>query len=151
MAWGIAGLKCAVLVAQGERPRHLLDSLRYEFSYGVGDLGLLAAEAAFGDEGWLGSVVVAVASNLALLGSLLRDQLPVVTWTPPQAGYLTWLDFRSTPAASDPAGFALDRARLALSPGASFGPGGDGFARLNVGCNPQLVREAVSRLVAALG
>jgi cystathionine beta-lyase len=54
-------------------------------------------------------------------------------------------------AADNPAGFALERARVALSAGASFGTGGDGFARLNVGCHEDLLREAVERLAAVLG
>jgi bifunctional pyridoxal-dependent enzyme with beta-cystathionase and maltose regulon repressor activities len=37
-----------------------------------------------------------------------------------------------------------------LTPGKTFGTGGDGFARLNVGCHEDLLRAAVARLVAAL-
>jgi cystathionine beta-lyase len=149
-AWGIAGLKCALVVAQGGRSRMLLDALRPEMAYGLGDLGLIAAEAAFGDEAWLDLVTPAIATNLDLLQSLLAEQLPAVTWARPGAGYLTWLDFRATAAADDPAGFALERARVALSPGRTFGTGNEGFGRLNVGCHEDLLRDAISRLAAAL-
>ena len=132
-------------------PQQLLHRLRPEFAYGVGDLGLIAAEAAFSDDGWLDAVTAAIAANLDLLGSLLADHLPAVTFHRPQAGFLAWLDFRATSAADDPAGPALERARVALSPGASFGPGGEGFARLNVGCHDDVLREAISRLATALG
>lgn len=150
-AWGVTGLKCGVVVAQGGAPQQLLHRLRPEFAYGVGDLGLIAAEAAFSDDGWLDAVTAAIAANLDLLGSLLADHLPAVTFHRPQAGFLAWLDFRATSAADDPAGPALERARVALSPGASFGPGGEGFARLNVGCHDDVLREAISRLATALG
>jgi cysteine-S-conjugate beta-lyase len=41
----------------------------------------------------------------------------------------------------------LDRGRVALSPGGDFG--GHGFARLNMGMSPELLTEAVHRMVAA--
>jgi len=68
----------------------------------------------------------------------------------PQAGYLTWLDCREAGLGDDPAAVFLDRGRVALVSGPTFGPQGAGFARLNVGTTPELVEEAVRRLAAAL-
>jgi cysteine-S-conjugate beta-lyase len=44
----------------------------------------------------------------------------------------------------------LDRGRVALTPGPSFGSPGAGFARLNLGTSPELLTEAVSRMAAAV-
>ncbi len=46
----------------------------------------------------------------------------------------------------DPAADLLVRAKLALSPGPTFGPQGTGFARLNFGTSPALLTEAVERI-----
>lgn len=46
----------------------------------------------------------------------------------------------------DPAAFALENARVALSSGPAFGPGGAGHARMNLACNPETLVEAVDRL-----
>jgi cystathionine beta-lyase len=43
-----------------------------------------------------------------------------------------------------------ERARVALHPGPGFGAGGKGYARLNFGTSPDIVREAVDRIAAAL-
>ncbi|MDN5932142.1 MAG: hypothetical protein L0I24_13930 [Pseudonocardia sp.] len=42
----------------------------------------------------------------------------------------------------------LHRAKVALSPGPAFGPPGAGFARLNLACHPDLLRDAVTRMSA---
>ncbi|HEX9042986.1 MAG TPA: hypothetical protein VF838_18545 [Trebonia sp.] len=51
----------------------------------------------------------------------------------------------------DPAQFALERARVALSSGPAFGPQGAGRARMNLACAPGTIIEAVTRLAGATG
>ncbi|TFC50464.1 aminotransferase class I/II-fold pyridoxal phosphate-dependent enzyme [Cryobacterium sp. TMT2-17-1] len=85
----------------------------------------------------------------AELAALLDAQLPGVGYRQPGAGYLAWLDLRSLGWGDDPALVALEQARVALSPGPMFGEPGRGFARLNFGCSPEVLAEAVSRLAAA--
>ena len=70
---------------------------------------------------------------------------------PPEATYLAWLDCRARgPAAADPFTFFLERAKVALNDGALFGPGGEGFVRLNFGCPRPLLVEALERMRRAL-
>jgi cystathionine beta-lyase len=115
----------------------------------AGHLGVLAAEAAFrdGDE-WLDETIATIAANQASLPSLLPDG--VVVPVPAQASYLAWLDFRGAGLGDDPAAELIERGRVALTHGAGFGAQGRGFARLNVGTRPELVREAVRRMASAL-
>lgn len=49
----------------------------------------------------------------------------------------------------DPAEYAAEHAKVALSSGPTFGAGGAGFARMNLACSPDTVVEAVDRLRAA--
>ncbi len=69
---------------------------------------------------------------------------------PPEATYLSWLDFRPAGLGDDPAAWLLEEARVMLSSGLSFGPGGPGFARLNFATSPGLLREILGRISAAL-
>ena len=41
----------------------------------------------------------------------------------------------------------VNKARLALNDGEMFGPGGEGFMRLNVGCPRSVLKEALDRLI----
>ncbi|MCE9762534.1 hypothetical protein [Citrobacter portucalensis] len=45
--------------------------------------------------------------------------------------------------------FFVHDARLGLSPGAQYGPGGEGHMRLNVGCPRPVLVDAMNRLKAA--
>jgi len=75
--------------------------------------------------------------------------LPDVGYTPPEATYLAWLDFRPY-GLEMPAEFLLEHARVALSEGAPFGQGGEGHARLNFATNPSILTEIVERIGAVL-
>jgi cystathionine beta-lyase len=149
-AWNLAGLKCAVMVTASERMQQLVAGMPEEVSTRTSQLGLIANIAAF-TEGvsWLDDELAVLESNRALLAELLDAQLPGVSYEQPRASYLAWLDFRRLGWGEDPAQVALDRAKVALIPGLDFGAPGRGFARLNFGCSPDVLAEAVSRLASA--
>jgi cystathionine beta-lyase len=76
----------------------------------------------------------------------LSVHLPEVRVVEPDAGYLVWLDLRALDLGDDPAAELLSRARVSLNSGPSFGPGGRGFARMNIACEPATIVEAVRRI-----
>ncbi|MBG6238011.1 cystathionine beta-lyase [Mycetocola sp. CAN_C7] len=148
-AWNIAGLKCAVMVATGAEPAAILSGMPLEVTWRTGQFGMLASTAAYTDgQGWLDSVLDALASNLDLLDELLRTHLPEVGWRRPAAGYLVWLDFRGRGWGDDPAERILREAGVALSSGLGFGDLGVGYARMNIACSAELLEEAVLRIAA---
>jgi cysteine-S-conjugate beta-lyase len=150
-AWNVAGLKCAVAVTAGGRPRALLRQIPQEFQYGASILGVVAAEAAFTDgRPWLDALVVHLDRNRTLAAELLAEGLPGVRYQPPEASYLGWLDCTALGLGNDPAAAFLERGRVALSPGPGFGRQGAGFARLNLGTSRDLLTEAVRRMRAAV-
>ena len=50
----------------------------------------------------------------------------------------------------DPAAVILERGRVALSSGPTFGTAGAGFARLNFATSPAILREIVQRVAAVV-
>jgi cystathionine beta-lyase len=70
--------------------------------------------------------------------------------TIPEATYLAWLDCREAGIPGNPHEFFLQRAGVALNDGATFGPGGAGFVRLNFGCSRALLAEGLERMRAAM-
>lgn len=159
--FNLAGLKAALLVGGGASARNAFERLPPLLPYHAGHFGVLAARAAFteGDE-WLASTVAFLDRNRLLLRELLAEALPEVRYQPPQAGYLAWLDCTHTALADrltrvggsprDPARTFLERGRVALSSGPTFGTGGEGFARLNIATPRPLLEEAVRRMAASL-
>jgi cystathionine beta-lyase len=150
-AWNIAGLKCAVVVAGSAGGVELAEKLPKSLRYHAGHLGVLASLAAFTEGGpWLDALLGRLDANRSLLGDLLRVRLPDVRYVMPEAGYLAWLDCRALGLGDDPSAVFLERGRVALSPGPTFGEEGRGFARLNFGTSSGLLGEAVGRMARAL-
>jgi len=148
-AWNIAGLKCAIMVATGEHPRGALERMPQEVAWRTGQFGVIASTAAYRDgEPWLDSALEAIAANIVLLRRLLDEHLPGVSFEPPAAGYLAWLDFRALGWGDDPAEHIRREAKVSLSRGLDFGAQGAGFARMNLACSPELLEEAVLRIAA---
>jgi cystathionine beta-lyase len=146
-AWNVAGLKAAVIVACSDETRAVVARLPKDLPYHAGHFGVVAARAAFiaGDE-WLANVIAILDRNRALLGEMLADSLPAVRYVPPRAGYLAWLDCTALGLGDDPAQTFLERGRVALSPGPTFGDEGKGFARLNIATTRALLEDAIQRM-----
>jgi cystathionine beta-lyase len=150
-AFNIAGLHCAQIVTASPNAAAVIERLPFSARH-CGHLGAIASVAAFRDGGpWLDDVIAVLDHNRRLLAELLAELLPEVGYVQPQAGYLAWLDLRAFGAGDDPAEAILERGRIALSPGPSFGSQGAGFARLNIGTAPALLEEAVKRIAKGLG
>jgi cysteine-S-conjugate beta-lyase len=150
-AFNLAGLHCAQFVTASERAQELIEGLPFIAKH-AGHFGALASGAAYRDGApWLDDVIAVIDHNRRLLADLLADKLPEVGYTPPRAGYLTWLDLRAFDLGDDPSEALLERGRVALNPGPTFGPQGKGHARLNIGTSPALVEEAVKRIGKAVG
>jgi cysteine-S-conjugate beta-lyase len=140
-AFNLPALKLGFVVGDPVLPSALRDH--------AGHLGALAAEAAFREgDVWLDETIAVIAENHARLPSLLPEGVSVAV--PAQASYLAWLDCREAGLGDDPAAVFLERGRVALTHGPTFGAQGRGFARLNVGTRPELVEEAARRLASAL-
>jgi cysteine-S-conjugate beta-lyase len=148
--WNLAGLKCALMIAASDRMHQVLTGMWEEVTYRTSLFGAHASAAAFDHaEDWLDGAIAAIEDNRRLLGDLLAEHLPEVGYREPLASYLAWLDLRALGWGDDPAAVILERSRVALVPGQTFGSVGRGFARLNLACSPELLTEAVTRIAAA--
>lgn len=146
-SWNFAGLKCGIVVrsTSGPWPDELDPKTTLTDS---GFWGILASEAAFRDSrDWLDAVREHFQNQTDQLSGLLAEHLPGVTFHPPKASFLAWLDFRNTELTEDPADYFLREARVALNPGTRFGAVGEGFARLNMGTSA----ERLERIIEAMG
>jgi cystathionine beta-lyase len=148
-AWNTPGLKCAQLVAGTARDKTTLDAVPHVANHGTSPLGLIATVAAYTDgEPWLDGLLEHLAGQRDLFGDLLAAQVPQVSWTPMEATYLAWVDARGT-GLPDPAATALDRGRVLVNRGATFGPGYDGFVRVNLATSPERLHRIVDGLATA--
>jgi cysteine-S-conjugate beta-lyase len=150
-AFNLAGLKCAAVVTASRRMAEATGRFPRDTEGRTGHLGVLATVAAFtaGDE-WLAALIRTLDARRAQLGDLLREHLPAVRWTPPQATYLAWLDCTAFGTDTEPRDAFLDRGRVAVEPGTRFGALGAGHVRLNFATGPEILDEALTRMAASI-
>jgi cysteine-S-conjugate beta-lyase len=150
-AWNLAGLKCAAIVRGSERLRPVMDRLPAEMPSRVGHFGVLAGVAAWTQGGtWLDRLLVTLAQRRRELGEHLAVRLPWVRWHAPEATYLAWLDCREIGTGNEPRELFLERSRVGLEPGLTFGDVGSGYVRLNFATSAEILGEAIERLAGVL-
>jgi cystathionine beta-lyase len=107
--------------------------------------------AALRDDGqWLAAVLQKIRANRQLLNQFVAERLPSVRMWPPQATYLAWLDFRAHPKSAEIQKYLLETAKVALNPGQDFGPGNEGYVRLNFATSPDILQQALNRIASCL-
>lgn len=147
-AWNLAGLKFAFIVTVHDEAAARLAKLPYELAWLTGHLGAMATATAYSQgESWLDELLTVLAENQRRFADLLTEHLPQARYQRGKAGYLAWVDTRDLGWGDDPAAATLRHGRLALGIGSHFGETGKGHLRVNLGCSPDLVPEAVRRLV----
>ena len=146
-AWNLAGLKCAQFVTLDDRLHERMKALPEAVHFRASLFGAMAAVAAFNEGGiWLDQVRADLIRKRDLLNDLIKRHLPEAYLFRTHFGYLGWVDLRNYGLGDDPARILLDRGRVALNPGHTYGPGGKGFVRFNFGTSDAIIEEAVMRI-----
>ncbi len=150
-AFNIAGLGGGVVVCADPDLRvPLAAELQRSQCHHINDLGMLAAIAAWQTgEAWLDALRAYLRENLDFLAAQLHQRLPQLTYRIPEFGYLAWLGVAAYGSDTEITE-GLRRAGLGLNPGPSFGPGGNGYLRMNVATPRTVLGEGVERLFQAL-
>ncbi|MDE6271867.1 MAG: PatB family C-S lyase [Muribaculaceae bacterium] len=103
-------------------------------------------------EEWRRQMLDYVEGNIDMVEEFCREHFDgKIRVMRPEASFLIWLDCRGLGLSQeDLVGLFRDKALLALNDGAMFGPGGEGFMRLNAGAPRSVLREALLSLSCAL-
>jgi cysteine-S-conjugate beta-lyase len=150
-AWNLAGLKCAAIVTAAPRMAAVAGRLPPDAVWRIGHFGVIATVAAFTAGGpWLDRLLATLDHRRALLSDLLRQRLPMVTWHPPEATYLAWLDCAALGPDDRARERFLDLGRVALEPGLKFGAIGSGYTRLNFATSAAILNQATARMAASV-
>ena len=134
------------------------DAERQRFREFMERLGLLkgnslvqgVTEAVYRDGApWLDALLGYLGDNVEYARNRI-ESIPGVTLIEPDGTYLLWLDFRELGlGGKELQAFLIERARVGLNAGRSFGRQGAGFARMCIACPRSTLTEAFDRLEAA--
>ncbi|MEG0970833.1 MAG: aminotransferase class I/II-fold pyridoxal phosphate-dependent enzyme, partial [Acidaminococcaceae bacterium] len=121
-------------------------------AFGRNVFGTLAVQTAYDEcEYYADQLIAYLQGNLDYMHKFLVEKLPLIKMGKIEATYLLWLDCRALgmehTAMMD---FFLKEAKVALNDGFTFGPGGDGFMRLNIACPRAQLVEALERMAKAV-
>ena len=151
--FNLAGVPSATLsVANQERREKLFAAMQASFMMNANFFGRLALEVAYtsGDE-WLDNLTPYLRGNIDLVCDFAAKSLPGIIPIRPDASFLVWLDARALDAkVCGVHRFLVERAGVNLYDGRVYGPGGEGFVRLNVGCPRSVLQKALAHMAAAL-
>src|SRR6478735_132573 len=149
-AFNLAGLKCALMITAHDETAAIVRALPDEIEWRTGLFGALAGVAAFSPESdaWLDGLLATLDENRQLLAVLLAEHVPGAKYRLPDAGFLAWVDLTDLGWGENPARKILREANVALHFGPHFGDEGKGHVRINIGCSPDVLREAVARIGA---
>ena len=150
-SFNIAGLKCAILIAEDERLNELLATMPIAVHYRASLFGGVASAAAFAHgSSWLTAALDQLDKNRKLLDSLIRSRIPAINYRIPDCSYLAWLDLSALNLGDNPAATLLERGRVALNSGHTYGAPYSQFARLNFATSPELITDGIERILKAL-
>lgn len=115
-------------------------------------LSAIATEAAFTKGAdWRRQMLSYVEGNVEFVIDYLKANIPAIRPMKPQASFLVWLDCRGLGLDHDGLiDLFVDKARLALNDGATFGREGSGFMRFNVASPRSVLAESLERLKKAV-
>lgn len=170
--FSLAAMKTAYFFSTN---RTYLERIQPNHRADVNTLGVVASEAAYREgEPWLDQLLPYLDANHQFAESYFRDRLPLITYVKAQGTYMAWLDVSGLIAkigAIDQAAletkkqapslppvtpeavverWLVEHAKVHMNAGASYGTGGAGHMRMNLGTSRRLITKALDNISAAI-
>ncbi len=151
--FNIPGLTTSVAIIPN--PKLRLKFLKTINRIGIGMsniFGIVATEAAYTHgEPWLEELIKYLDDNVNYLLEYFNTNIPEIKVTKPQGTYLVWLDCRALNMDGKSLHrFMIEQGKIGLNNGLDFGPGGEGFLRINVACPRATLEEGLKRINKAV-
>ncbi len=151
--FNIAGLSTSVLIIQNPELRKKFNDVVETLHIAGGNIfGFVALEAAYthGDE-WLTQALKYIEGNVDLLETFVKERIPKLKVIRPEGTYLGWIDFRGLGMDDTTLRkFMIEKVKVGLNHGPTFGSGGEGYQRINLGSPRIFVDEALNRMERAI-
>ncbi|WP_066314188.1 MalY/PatB family protein [Bacillus sp. FJAT-29814] len=151
--FNLAGLQASAVVIKNDALRKQFNAtLNRQGFFSLSALGITGMEAAYRDgEAWLDELIDYLQENKDYCLAFIQEHLPEITPIESEGTYLLWLNCRKLGLTDQQVQDALiQKGKLALEPGPKYGPGGEGFVRVNIACPKADVIEGMNRLKKAL-
>ena len=149
--FNIAGLRTGQLTIPDPGLRARVAGRLRALDYAPNMMGVAMTRAAYSTAGaeWADAQIAHLDANRRIFDAGIAA-IPGITSMPLQSTYLAWVDFTSTGMSQDEIDRRIrDSARIGVSPGPGFGPGGELHHRFNLAAPRARIEQAVARLQTA--
>jgi cystathionine beta-lyase len=151
--FNLAGLSTSSVIISNPSLRKTFASMVEKLHITGGNIfGAEASVAAYthGDK-WLDELVAYISSNASVISEYCRINIPEIIPARLEATYLLWLDCRKFGMTGrELQEFFINRAGVGMNEGSTFGPGGEGFMRMNIACPKKTLIKALEQIEAAV-
>jgi cystathionine beta-lyase len=147
--FNLAGLSTSSVIISNPILRKYFNSKIEHLQIGNGNIfGTVASIAAYskGSE-WLDNLREYLNRNAGYVIDYCREFIPEIVPVKPEATYMIWIDCRKLGMPGKKLGeFFVSKAKVGMNEGSSFGPGGEGFMRMNLATARHKVIQAMEQI-----
>jgi cystathionine beta-lyase len=151
--FNLAGLSTSSVIISNPDLRKTFTRIVDNLHIGNGNIfGTTASIAAYSyGHGWLEELLTYIDSNVDYVVEYCRKMIPEIIPVQPEATYMIWLDCRKLGmAGKELQYFFITSAGVGMNEGSGFGPGGEGFMRMNLAATHQTVIKAMEQIEKAV-
>lgn len=151
--FNIAGLGLSCLIVNNSQHRKAINAVFEKLHISAcNPFSITAFEAAYRDgEPWLDALMSYLDETRRQVRSFIETHLSTIKLIKSQGTYLLWLDCRLMGLNDDDLkSFFINKAKLGLNTGISFGEEGSGFMRINIAAPRSIILQALERIKTAL-
>ncbi|EQH64577.1 TPA: pyridoxal phosphate-dependent aminotransferase [Clostridioides difficile] len=151
--FNIAGLQSSYVILPDEKYYKLLDDAFTRIDIKRNNcFSLVATKASYNNgESWLESFLEYLESNIDFAIKYINENMPKLKVRKPEGTYLLWVDFSALGLSDEELeSILVQKGKVALNQGNSFGIGGSGYQRINLACPRSMLEEALIRIKNAI-
>ena len=155
-AYNIMDLTYCFMVIPNKRIRRVMEETLegYSLDFATNAFSVAGTTAALSEEAdeWIEQATEYLEGNLDYTMAFFERELPAIKPIRPEGSFLVWLDCRklNLPTKELEALF-IEKAKVGVTSGASYGPEGVGFLRMNFACPRTILTNALDRIKEAVG
>jgi cystathionine beta-lyase len=151
--FNLAGLSTSSVIIQNPVLRKYFNKKIENLHIGNGNIfGTVASVAAYSEgHEWVDALMDYINFNVGYVQKYFRELIPEITAVQPEATYMIWLDCRKFEMpGKDLQHFFINKAGIGMNEGSTFGPGGEGFMRMNLATTHETVKRAMEQIEKAV-
>ena len=151
--FNLAGLSTSSVIISNPDLRKTFTRIVDNLHIGNGNIfGTVASIAAYSDgHDWLEELLTYIDGNVDYVVEYFRKMIPEITPVQPEATYMIWLDCRKLGMeGKELQKFFVTSAGVGMNEGSGFGPGGEGYMRMNLATTHKTVIKAMEQIENAV-